>query len=188
MIEVDVGLNLVTENTRKELVFDFSRLSVLSQVHNQNIDGENHVPHFPSLSRQMSSGNPTMRYGGEDGIASVEIDTLSEDFPSSSHSVAHISSVRVVRSRDKKFILKHFGALIRVEKAYCGPGELDYALVGHGSISGLDMNISLSEIQVSKEVCSNLFVLYQWHLSSCLIFRRKKISIYLSSRLYVILT
>lgn len=150
MIEVDIGLNLVIENKRKELVFDFSRLSVLSQVHNQNVDGENHVPHFPSLSRQMSSGNPTMRYGGEDGIASVENATLSEDFPSSSHSVAHISSMRVFHSRDKKFILKHFGALIHVEKAYCGPGDLNYPLVGRGSISGFDMNISLSEIEVSR--------------------------------------
>ncbi|XP_048138871.1 uncharacterized protein LOC115740159 isoform X2 [Rhodamnia argentea] len=109
VIEVDIGLNLVTETRRKELVFDFSRLSVLSQVHNQNVD---------------------------------------EDFPSSRHSVAHISSMRVFRSRDKKFILKHFGALIHVEKAYCGPGDLDYALVGRGSISGFDMNISLSEIQI----------------------------------------
>ncbi|XP_039155678.1 uncharacterized protein LOC104457236 [Eucalyptus grandis] len=156
VIEVDIGSNLVTENMRKELVFDFSRLSVLSLVHDQNVDGENYVPHFPSLSRQMSSGNPTIKYGGEDGIASVENATLSEDVPSSSHSVAHNSSMRVFHSRDKKFILKHFGALIHVEKAYCGPGDLNYALVGRGSIAGFDMNISLSEIQIFLSVVGAL--------------------------------
>ncbi|KAF8015488.1 hypothetical protein BT93_H1109 [Corymbia citriodora subsp. variegata] len=148
VIEVDIGSNLVTENMRKELVFNFSRLSVLSQVHNPNVDGENHVPHFPSLSRQMSSGNRSLRYGGEDGVALVENATLSEDFPSSSHSVVDNSSRRVFHSRDKKFILEHFGALIHVKKAYYGPGDLNYALVGCGSVSGFDMNISLSEIQI----------------------------------------
>lgn len=132
VLEVDVQFKFQLENMRRKLKFDLSRLSILSRVFLEIVEKEIQISHF-SVNDACSSRDP----GSEDEYSVPN--SLPEAFR-----LSHI--------------VKHAGALMSVEMPLSDPLFLNEVWVGSGSISGFDITISLSQIQVSKSILLWLFL------------------------------
>lgn len=134
MLEFDLILNLGLKNLQRKIMFKLSRLSILSQVIQQRPEDEIEILHFSSAQSNEFSGESAVAFQHEDGSFPVD----------ESCSRAPISE-GVFSLHHQDYILKHLTSSLSVEKAEVGP--LD-PWVGSGSVSGFDVTISLSELQV----------------------------------------
>ncbi|KAM1156496.1 hypothetical protein ACFX2B_026994 [Malus domestica] len=129
VLEVDVQFKFQLENMRRKLIFDLSRLSILSRVFQEIVENEIQISQF-SVNDACSSRDP----GPEDEYSVPN--SLPETFR-----LSHI--------------VKHAGALMSVEMPLSDPLCLNEVWVGSGSISGFDITISLSQIQVLLSMMSS---------------------------------
>ncbi|XVF17781.1 hypothetical protein REPUB_Repub10bG0153200 [Reevesia pubescens] len=127
VLELDLILNLDLENMQRKFMFKLSRLSIFSQVIQQSGD-EIQILHFSSgQSNELSSHF----LSGESALAFQHEDGSCPDY-----------------------ILKHLTASLSVEKAGVSPLGPERVWVGSGHISGFDMTISLSELQMILSMVS----------------------------------
>jgi hypothetical protein len=154
VLEVDVHLKFKLENMRRKFTFDLSRLSIFSQVFNDIVENEIQIPHFSSVTSNdmvscSVSGDPAEGFQHRNEIHLVNEASCSRDpVPQKEFSVENCASEGMHLS-DHNCILEQLGASMAVEKPEDGPLHLNQVWVGSGSVSGFDMTISLSEIQVS---------------------------------------
>ncbi|KAK4778296.1 hypothetical protein SAY87_018483 [Trapa incisa] len=147
MQEVDINLNFEVVNRRKRFLFDLLCLSVSSQVLHANDNHEVHVPYFSSptsrgSSPSNSSGNLVVAHAQQETTDIIDNKSFLRDTPEDSSTIEVISTVH------KKFILKHCRAFVHAYTVDNGPPGFAGALVGGGSVSGMDITISLSEIEM----------------------------------------
>lgn len=115
-------MKLESANLLRKFIFNVSHMSIFSQVLGEYVENENQIRHFSC-------------------VASNEL---------SSHSVRGNQDValQLMDGSHQNKILNHLFASISAEKPENGP-MLNQVWVGSGSVSGFDLTISLSEIQVS---------------------------------------
>lgn len=126
MIEVDVLVKLESVNMLRKFRFDLSRMSIISRVTQECVENESQIPRFSSfMSNEPSShsvpGDPAVTFQDMDG--------------------SHISH--------QNDILNHLVVLISAEKPEDDSLHLKQVWFGSGSVSGFDITISLSQIEVS---------------------------------------
>lgn len=153
VLEVDAHMKFGLANMQ-QLIIDFSRLSIVSQVL-ESVKNECHVPHFSSVPSNEAShhyvdGEDTVAVQYNDGDtpfdgASTSKGPISRDKISSNNFASNILCLR-----HRNFILEHLRAFVSVEK-------VENIWAGGGSISGCEMTISLSELQVRYDICVYLF-------------------------------
>ncbi|KAF9604152.1 hypothetical protein IFM89_002827 [Coptis chinensis] len=158
MFEADLQLNFELMSLRRKLLFDLNRLTILSQhLHESCPDHmkEIQVSHFsPVLDNELSSST----ISGDTFLGLQLAERVLNDACSSSSPVpqkeckeendvtghSHFSQ--------ENYILKHAAASILVEKAASTNDVrrlwMNIDWIGSGSVSGLDLTISLSEIQM----------------------------------------
>jgi len=160
--ETEFHLNLELANTHKRLSFDLSRFSILSQTLNGIVEqrmNEIQIPHFSSpilidSSSRSVHGDPTVEFQHRDGIHSVS-DNLSSSgpHPLRKESPVDKSESRLLHVSRQNYILKQLVASVAVEKPLLDkqarPQFLDQVWIGGCSITGLELTISLPEIEVS---------------------------------------
>lgn len=157
VLEVDVHLNFQVTNMRRKLVFDLSRMSILSQAFQEIVENEIQIPHFSSVTSNVfpsdvvSGGSAEFSHHG-DRIHPVNDASCSRDPGPQEEFSVHNSLPEAFRPIHQNYILKQAGAVISVEKPLNDSLCLNEVWVGSGSISCFDITISLSEIQVSKSI------------------------------------
>ena len=147
-------------NRNKGFSFVLSRLSILSQTLHEIVEqqtNEIQIPHFSPIMPINSSshsvhGDPAVAFQHTDEIHSVLDEESFSRRVSRNESAVDNSEARVLHLSRQNYILKQLGASIAVENPVQGeevrPELLNQGWVGSGSITGFDMTISLSEIQV----------------------------------------
>ncbi|XP_031387722.1 uncharacterized protein LOC116200899 isoform X2 [Punica granatum] len=153
--EVDLNLKFELVNKRRKFLFELLRISVASQVSHANDSDEMYVPHFSSTKSRRSppvssSENLIAAHGQLERAGVIDCESSSRDASEDS------SAILVVRISHKRFILKHCRAFIHVDTIDNGPASLIGASVGGGSISGVDLTISLSEIEMILSAVGSL--------------------------------
>ncbi|CAN1225139.1 hypothetical protein LINGRAPRIM_LOCUS954 [Linum grandiflorum] len=131
VIRVDICMKLQSKDILRELVFQVSRMSIFSQVMGEQLKTGNQTPHFSSVE----SNGPSPAYRGP---------AVTSEPMSGSH-ISHGSD-----------ILKHLVVSVTAEKPTNGTGNLAEVWAGQGSISGFDMTISLSEIEMISSLLSSI--------------------------------
>lgn len=146
MLEVDAHVNLGITNLERKFLIDFSRLSILSQFLQENMENESQIPHFSSvISNELSSGSVagegtvTLQYNDQNG--SFDGASCSENRVSLNEFSMDNCTSEIFHLSHQNYMLKHLSAFVSAEK-------LENNWVGSASISGFDMTISLSELQV----------------------------------------
>lgn len=153
VLEFDVHLNFELANMARKLMFDLKRLSIFSQFLRQGSGNEFQIPHFYSdtsnnMSTSLESGECASEHQHRDVIHPLSDPSCSRDSESPEISAKdYIPEVSNLSSQ--KYILKHLDAFFSVQKPVNGPLCLHQSWAGSGSISGFDMMISLSEMEVS---------------------------------------
>lgn len=150
MLEFDVHLNSELENTTRKFIFDFKRLSILSRVLQQSSGKEFQIPHFysvtlNSMAGHFESGDSFSELHHRDMIHPLNDPSCSRDSESPEGLSATNQVPEVFNTSYQKHVLKHLGAVLSVQKHVNGQ-----TWVGHGSVSGFDIIISLSEMEVSS--------------------------------------
>ncbi|XP_052203810.1 uncharacterized protein LOC127809144 isoform X3 [Diospyros lotus] len=167
--ETEFHLNLELANTHKRLSFDLSRFSILSQTLNGIVEqrmNEIQIPHFSSpilidSSSHTVHGDPTVEFQHRDGIHLVS-DNLSSSgpHPLRKESPVDKSESRVLHVSRQNYILKQLVASVAVEKPLLGeqarPQFLDQVWIGGCSITGLELTISLPEIEMLLSTVESL--------------------------------
>ncbi|KAM4118037.1 hypothetical protein ACB094_02G170500 [Castanea mollissima] len=145
VLEVDVQLKFELANMIRKLIFHLSRFSIFSQVLHESVENEIQIPNFSSVtSINMScsaSGAPAKVFQHRNVIH------LDNEASCSRDTVENCASKKFCLSH-QKCILEQLGAFVEVEKPENGPLHQNQVWLGHGSVSGFDVNISLSEIQM----------------------------------------
>lgn len=146
VLEIDAHVELGMTNLQKKFKFELSRLSILSQFLQEGVENEIHIPHFSSVtSNELSSGSVvgegTVTAQYNDGNHSCDAASCSKDPIFENEFAMENCASQVFHLSHQNHILKHLGAFILIEK-------VENNWVGSGSISGFDMTISLSELQV----------------------------------------
>ncbi|CAI0554327.1 unnamed protein product [Linum tenue] len=131
VIGVDIHVKLQSNDILTELVFEVSRMSIFSQIAGEQFKTGNRTPHFSSIESNGSSSRP---YGNPAVTSSG------------------IGSNHINHQND---ILKHLVVSVTAEKQKNGPANLSEVWAGQGSISGFDMTVSLSEIQLISSMLSS---------------------------------
>ncbi|CAK7339468.1 unnamed protein product [Dovyalis caffra] len=126
VIEVDVHMKFESANLLRKVIFNLSRMAIFSRVHQEYVENENQIPPFSSVTSFASHLAP-----GDRVLAFQHIDG------------SHQSKM-----------LNNLVASVSVEKPENGH-MLNQVWVGMGSISGFDMTISLSEIQMILSIVSS---------------------------------
>lgn len=147
-------------DARRKFLFDLSHLTVVSQhLHRNYLDQTARdvpVPHFHSYSADAVSSQTGARHSTLPSlIAESKLPVQDDSPPVPTNGVLEdvYSKSHVVHQRND--ILKHMTASLTVKKAVegCEVGSLwlknDW--VGSGCISGFDLTIMVSEIQVSNK-------------------------------------
>lgn len=186
VLEADARLNLEVANMKSLFLFDLSRLSILSQILHKGLEEEEEVkiPHFSSIaskdiSSDFVSGDSAAALQHRNGNLPVFDDaSSSSDAVSQKEPFANNCVTELFRLCNQHCILKQLGAIVSVEKSMQeddnSPLFLSQGWVGSGSVSGFDMTISLSEIQmilsidvsfseVSKKDTTSNAKQRQWH-------------------------
>lgn len=145
MLEIDAHMELGITNLQKKFKFELSCLSVLSQFLQEGVENELQIPHFSSVTtNELLSGSvvgegTTAQYNDRnhpcDAASCSKVSVFENEFATENcaSQVFHLSH--------QNHILKHLGAFILVEK-------VENNWFGRGSVSGFDMTVSLSELQV----------------------------------------
>ena len=146
MLELDLILNLGLENMQRKFMFKLSRLSIFSQVIQQSAEDEIQILHFSSaqsneLSSHVLSGESAVTFQHEDGSCPVDDSCSRAPISEGLFSLSH-----------QDYILKHLTSSLSIEKAEVSPLVPEQVWVGRGSVSGFDMTISLSELQVRNSL------------------------------------
>ncbi|XVE87220.1 hypothetical protein DITRI_Ditri18aG0098600 [Diplodiscus trichospermus] len=149
LLELDLVLNIDVENMQRKFMFKLSRLSIFSQVIRQSAEDEIQILHFSSaqsneLSSDVLSGESAVACQHEDGSCPVDGSCLR----------AHVSQ-GVFCLDHQEYILKHLASSLSIEKARVSPLDSEQAWVGIGTVSGFDMTISLSELQIILSMVSS---------------------------------
>ncbi|KAF6166527.1 hypothetical protein GIB67_005389 [Kingdonia uniflora] len=140
VLDIDFYLNLELTNSRRKLLFDLSRIAIFSECHHDSyVEVEQTtvetVP--PIFSDASSSSSPTI-------LKKSPVE----------------NELAVIFSNNKNYILKHLAASVLVEKVVTGdemgPMWFKNDWVGTGSITGLDVSISLSEIEMLMLLIASL--------------------------------
>lgn len=162
VLEADIRLDLELVNMRKKFMLDLSSLSILSQILCGSVKNEIQIPHFASgISNDLLShslpGDPTIAFQRKDGTHPVPDGASSSSDPvSKKEALMHNSVSEGFQLSCQRYILKRLRAFILVQKSMPEtenvPLHLYPVWVGNGSVSGFDMIISLSEIQVSNVI------------------------------------
>ncbi|OVA18601.1 Vacuolar protein sorting-associated protein 13 domain [Macleaya cordata] len=162
MLEADFHLNLDFKNLRRKLLFDNSRLMILSQrlIYRcaEQTMNDIHVPHFSSvtikeMSSHSSSGDPSLSLQHMDTIPTGFRYAFSSSAPDPQEESKVENDVPGYSHLSRtNCIVKHVAVSLMMEKTVTGD-EVDFLWlknnwVGNGSVSGLDLTISLSEIQM----------------------------------------
>lgn len=156
-----MNLNFEIANKRRKFLFDLLRFSVTSRVFRANANDEVHVPLFssPASSRSLpgtSYGNLAVKHGQKERTDAMGNERLLKDTSEDS------STIMVIHLVQKKFILKHCRASVHAYTIDTGPPSFVGALVGEGYISGVDIAISLPEVEVSESFLLKFKCLCLW--------------------------
>ncbi|XXG49285.1 hypothetical protein AAC387_Pa02g3508 [Persea americana] len=157
MLGTDCHLKLELVDARRKFLFDLSRLTVVSQHLQRNYLDQTArdapVPHFHSYSADAVSSQTGARHSTLPSlIAESKLPVQGDSPPVPTNGVLEddYSKSHVVHQRND--ILKHMTASLTVEKAVegceVGPLWLKNEWVGSGCISGFDLTIMVSEIQM----------------------------------------
>ncbi|KAI7740515.1 hypothetical protein M8C21_024427 [Ambrosia artemisiifolia] len=146
----DTNLNLKFVNMRKKLSFGLPQLSILSRVIQESNKHKNSEVQIPLMSSSTSS-DPSSYFVTKDMQAAMwqadEIQSVATDARSSS-SDSHQGS--------ESYILKKLSCFISAEEPVprdtSDTSKSNESWVGSGSISGFDVTVSLSEIQMMLAV------------------------------------
>lgn len=147
VIEVDADLKFQWADNRKKLVVNLSHLSILSQQIEETLQNNIQIPHFSSnlpshlVAGELASGSQHAKGVQTDSNAS-NLKHPGSDFSGNSHVAPFCFSCQ-------HYILKNLGASLSIEKI-CSDhvGLLSKSWAGKGSMSGLDLTLSHSEILV----------------------------------------
>ncbi|KAK9044527.1 hypothetical protein V6N11_058426 [Hibiscus sabdariffa] len=132
----------------RKFMFKLSRLSVFSQVIQRSGEDEIQILHSSSTQSNLSSQILS-------GESSVAFQHENDRFPvDDSYSRASVPE-GVICLRHQDYILKHLTASLSVEKAKVIPLDPEQVWVGSGSVSGFDMKITLSELEVILSMVSS---------------------------------
>lgn len=164
VLEADIHLNFEIVNLRGKFMLDLSSLSILSQILCGSVKNEIQVPHSASgLSNDFLShffsGDPSIIFQPRDGIHPVtDGASCSSDPVSKKEDLMHNSVSAGFQLSDRRYILTRLRAFILLQKSMLEtenvPLHINPVWIGNGSVSGFDMIISLSEIQVSNVIDS----------------------------------
>lgn len=160
MLEIDIRLNLELVNMRRKFTLDLSSFSILSQIVFGSAKNEIQIPHFASgisndLLPHFLSGDHTIAFQHRDAIhplpdgASCSHDPVSRKEALMDNPVSEgflLSCQRHILKRLQAFILVRES----MSENESGHPHLNPIWVGNGSVSGFDITISLTEIQVSN--------------------------------------
>lgn len=154
MLKVGDHLKFELANMRRKLIFDLSRFSIFSQVLHESVENQIQIPNFSSVtSINMScsaSGAPAKVFQHRNVIQ------LDNEASCSRDTVENCASEKFCLSH-QKCILEQLGAFVEVEKPENDPLHQNQVWLGHGSVSGFDVKISLSEIQVRNALFPPFF-------------------------------
>lgn len=135
VLEVDIHLKFELATTGRKLTVDLSHLSILSQIIHEKVEDETAIPHFsPLTSKDLSPHLESAQNVGE--------------FNSVSDASSSRDPVPVQLSHQNQ-ILKDLRASMSLERPDNGSLHLSRCWFGIGSLSGFNMTLSLSEIQVN---------------------------------------
>ncbi|XP_038880803.1 uncharacterized protein LOC120072502 isoform X2 [Benincasa hispida] len=157
VIKVDADLKFQLADNRKELEVSLSHFSILSHQIEETLRNNFQVPHFSSnLSSHPVAGELAASSQHGKGVQS------DNDASSSKHPVSHkkISGNSHVTGpfcfSCQHYLLENLVASLSIEKT-CSDhiGLLSNAWAGKGSLSGLDLTLSHSEIQVILLIVSS---------------------------------
>ncbi|XP_030975279.1 uncharacterized protein LOC115995020 isoform X1 [Quercus lobata] len=157
VLEVDVHLEFELANMRRKLIFDLSRFSIISRVFQESVENKIQIPRFSSVtSINMScsaSGAPAK------GLQHRNVIHLDNEASCSRDTIENCASEEFCLSH-QNCILKQLGASVAVEKPENVPLHQNQAWLGRGSVSGFDVTISLSEIQMILSTISTFSGLF----------------------------
>ncbi|KAL5715065.1 hypothetical protein ACHQM5_016944 [Ranunculus cassubicifolius] len=161
LFEADFQLNLEKMNSRRKLLFILSRMTILSRhMHgscSEHIDKLQILRFSPVPDNVYSpgtvSGDLSPAFQSVEDVLSTYHDESSSTSPvSQEESMVENDVARKSQSIHENVIMKHAAASIMVEKATQKHNVnhmwLNVNWIGRGSVSGLDLMISLSEIQM----------------------------------------
>lgn len=166
VIEVDANLKFQLADNRKEFEINLSHLSILSQQVEETLPNNIQIPHFSSnLSSHLVAGELAASTQHTKGVQT------DNDASSSKHPVSHkkISGNSHVTEPScfscQHYLLKNLVAYLSIEVTCSDQiGLLSKGWAGKGSLSGLDLTLSHSEIQASptflKEALPTPFFLF----------------------------
>ena len=160
---VDLNLSLWLEDRKKKFFFNLSHLDIFSQILKEGVEKSEvkiQMPHFSSVGSSHDSLQLNHKDSCRPFLYREETSVLSKDTHSSSSlassidPVANISESAVAQSceREESYILERFSISVSAEKVISGDNSVPccptQGWIGNGSVSGLNLTISLSEIQV----------------------------------------
>ncbi|XP_057415880.1 uncharacterized protein LOC130710577 isoform X2 [Lotus japonicus] len=137
ILEVDMHLKFELATNGRKLTVNLSRLSILSQTIHDRVEGEMEIPHFSSVTSKDS------RFQNFGELNSVNGASSSND------------PVPVQLSHQNQ-ILKDFRALLSLERPDNGSLHLSRHWCGTGSLSGLELTLSVYEVQTILSIASSL--------------------------------
>lgn len=168
-LQFEADFILDFDNRNKRFSFDLSRFSVLSQTFHEVVEqqsGEIQIPHFLT---SLSSGISSHSVPEHPAVAlqsthkpSLVLDDLSCSNPlaSPNKSVVYSSMPKLLHLSRQNYILKQLRVSVTVQRSVLEEGDrslrLDRGWFGSGAISGLDMTISLQELQVILSAVESL--------------------------------
>lgn len=161
---VDFIVKLWLENQKRKFLINLSHLNILSLIQNDGmVQSEKYIrmPHFSSVGSSHDSSrllndeiSAAVVLQGEKTSALSDGASSSSPLASTESSFANGSSSPVAQSSERHgdYILERLAASISAEKPLSeddhGPFYPTQGWVGNGSVSGLNLTISVSEIQV----------------------------------------
>ncbi|KAI4372378.1 hypothetical protein MLD38_010618 [Melastoma candidum] len=151
IVEVNITLNCERTATSEKLQGNFSRLSIFSQVIHRDTANETNARYM--LSDMMTQ---------EISVSSDAVYTVKEHVGwgrdaiplqgAASPSSFKTSISEFMNITHKKFILQHLIASVQVEKLNCQDEDSNCAWLGQCSLAGVDLTLSLTDIQVINSV------------------------------------
>ncbi|XP_022977391.1 uncharacterized protein LOC111477741 isoform X1 [Cucurbita maxima] len=150
VIEVDANLKFQLADNRKEFEINLSHLSILSQQVEETLPNNIQIPHFSSnLSSHLVAGELAASTQHTKGVQT------DNDASSSKHPVSHKKNSGNSHVTEpscfscQHYLLKNLVAYLSIEETCSDQiGLLSKGWAGKGSLSGLDLTLSHSEIQM----------------------------------------
>ncbi|TYK12928.1 DUF1162 domain-containing protein/Apt1 domain-containing protein [Cucumis melo var. makuwa] len=162
VIEADANLKFQLADNKKELRISLSHLSILSQQIRGTLQNNIQIPHFssnlfshPAAGELAASSQHAKRVHIDNDASSSKHPVSHKNFSGSSHFTGPFCF------SCRHYLLENLVASLSIEKT-CrdGIGILSKAWAGKGSLSGLDLILSHSEIQAIFLLVSSFSGLY----------------------------